>query len=471
MNSLDRQFELTARSTNVATEFAAGVTTFLTMCYIIFVQPAMLSGQMFGIDTGMSFSGVMAATCISSAIASVVMALMANYPVALAPGMGINAYFVLSLLPAIAATGHVHPWQVALGVVLVSGLLFLTLTFLGVREKIFDALSPSLKSAIAVGIGLFIALIGLKNGAVVIDNPATFVAMNHVVYDPDIVVFFTGLVVGGAFLARGMRGAVLGGIVASLFMAFGLQFALPRIGDWATHPVVAESQLMTQLHWSGEWFAPPPSLAPTFFQFDLAGVFDLRIIPFVIVFLFIDMFDTIGTLIGVTQEAGLVRNGKLPNVGRAMTADATGTICGACLGTSTVTSYVESAAGVEAGGRTGLTSIFTACCFLAAMFFAPLVELVGSYPPITASALVLVGAMMVRNVREIDWQTPGEALPAFVLLIAIPFTFSIGDGIAIGILAYTAINLLAGRREGMNLTLLILAALITAYFVFIRAAI
>lgn len=469
MNFLDRQFELKARGTTVATEFAAGVTTFLTMCYIIFVQPAMLSGKMFGIDTGMSFGGVMAATCIASAIASIVMALMANYPVALAPGMGINAYFVLSLLPAIAATGHDQPWRVALGVVLASGLLFLALTLLGVREKIFDALSPSLKSAIAVGIGLFIALIGLKNGEVVIDNSATLIAMNHVVYDPDIIVFFSGLVVGGAFLARGIRGAVLAGIVASLVTAVALQFALPRISDWSAHEVVTQSQLMTHLHWTGQWFAAPPSLAPTFFKFDLSGILDARIIPFVVVFLFIDMFDTIGTLIGVTQEAGLVKNGKLPNVGRAMTADATGTICGACLGTSTVTSYVESAAGVEAGGRTGLTAIFTACCFLAALFFAPLVELVGSYPPITASALVLVGAMMARNVREIDWQTPGEGLPAFILMIAIPFTFSIGDGIAIGILAYTAINAVAGRRTALNLTLLILAALITAYFVFIRA--
>ncbi len=471
MNFLERQFQLSARGTTVGTEFAAGVTTFLTMCYIIFVQPAMLSGKMFGIDTGMDFAGVMAATCIASAIASVVMALMANYPVALAPGMGINAYFVLALLPAIAATGHDEPWQVALGVVLLSGLLFLVLTLLGVREKIFDALSPSLKSAIAVGIGLFIALIGLKNGEVIIANPATFIAMNHVVYDPDVIVFFVGLVVGGAFFARNIRGAVLAGIVASLLTAILLQMLLPNFESWTSNPVVAQSQLMTKLHWSGDWMAPPPSLVPTFFKFDLLGVFDLRILPFVVVFLFIDMFDTIGTLIGVTQQAGLVKNGKLPNVGRAMTADATGTICGACFGTSTVTSYVESAAGVEAGGRTGLTAIFTACCFLAALFFAPLVELVGSYPPITASALVLVGAMMVRNITEIDWQTPGEAIPAFLLMIAIPFTFSIGDGIALGLVAYVAINLLAGRKQAVNLTLGILAALILAYFVFVRASI
>jgi AGZA family xanthine/uracil permease-like MFS transporter len=471
MNFLDRQFNLTERGTSVGTEFTAGVTTFLTMCYIIFVQPAMMSGAMFNTETGMDFTGVMAATCISSAIASVVMALMANYPVALAPGMGINAYFVLALLPAIAATGHPHPWQVALGVVLLSGLLFMALTLLGVREKIFDCLSSSLKSAIAVGIGLFIAFIGLKNGGLVIDNPATLVSMNHVIYAPDVVVFLVGLFVGGAMLARGLKGAVLGGIVASLVTALALQRLLPLVISWANSPVVTESQLMTVLHWDGKWLAPPPSLAPTFFKFDLWSVFDHRILPFVVVFLFIDMFDTIGTLIGVTQEAGLMKDGKLPNVGRAMTADATGTICGACLGTSTVTSYVESAAGVEAGGRTGLTAIFTAACFLAALFFVPLVQVVGSYPPITASALVLVGAMMARNVREIEWNSPGEALPAFLLLIAIPLTFSIGDGIAIGLVAYVAINLLAGRREAVNVTLAILVALIVAYFVFIRASV
>jgi AGZA family xanthine/uracil permease-like MFS transporter len=471
MNFLDRQFQLTERGTNVGTEFAAGVTTFLTMCYIVFVQPAMLSGAMFNIETGMDFTGVMAATCIASAIASVVMALMANYPVALAPGMGINAYFVLALLPAIAATGHPNPWQVALGVVLLSGLLFMALTLLGVREKIFDCLSPSLKSAIAVGIGLFIAFIGLKNGELVIDNPATLVSMNHVIYGPDVMVFLVGLFVGGAMLARGWKGAVLGGIVASLVTALALQRLLPLVESWANSPVVTESQLMTSLRWDGKWLAPPPSLAPTFFKFDLWSVFDLRILPFVVVFLFIDMFDTIGTLIGVTQEAGLMKNGKLPNVGRAMTADATGTICGACLGTSTVTSYVESAAGVEAGGRTGLTAIFTAVCFLAALFFVPVVQVVGSYPPITASALVLVGAMMARNVREIEWNIPGEALPAFLLLIAIPLTFSIGDGIAIGLVTYVAINLLAGRREAVNVTLAILATLIVAYFGFIRASV
>ena len=227
-----------------------------------------------------------------------------------------------------------------------------------------------------------------------------------------------------------------------------MQYVLPRVAELGHTSSGYGITIHDALHWDGKWLVPPPSLAhDVLSSLIFLAVFDMQILPFVVVFLFIDMFDTIGTLIGVTQQAGLVKNGTLPNVGRAMTADATGTICGACLGTSTVTSYVESAAGVEAGGRTGFTAIFTACCFLAALFFAPLVELVGSYPPITASALVLVGAMMVRNVREIDWQTPGESLPAFLTMIAIPFTFSIGDGIAIGLVSYVAINLLAGRNK------------------------
>ena len=259
------------------------------------------------------------------------------------------------------------------------------------------------------------------------------------------------------------------GIVASAVTAIVLREVLLRVPAWADHPLVSESLLVTRLHWTGKWLAAPPSLSPTFMKFDLRPVFDLRIIPYVVVFLFIDMFDTIGTLVGVTQQAGLLREGKLPRAGRAMASDAMGTIAGACLGTSTVTSYVESAAGVEAGGRTGLTSVVVAVFFVAALFLAPLVEFVGSYPPITASTLVLVGAMMARNIREIDWSNNGEGLPAFLVLIAIPLTFSIGDGIAIGVVAYVLINLLAGRRGSIRPTLLILAIVMVLYFVFIRS--
>jgi adenine/guanine/hypoxanthine permease len=465
----ERWFGLQKNGTRLRTEFFAGLTTFLTMSYIIFVQPAMLSGQMFGIDTGMDFRGVFAATCLASAVASIAMGLLANYPIALAPGMGINAYFALTLLPAIAATGHPHPWQVGLGVVLVSGILFLTLTLLGIREQLFDVLSPSLKSAIAVGIGIFIAFIGMKNGGLLVAHPATLVTMNHTVYAPDIVVFLCGLLYGGGLLLRGSHLAVLGAIAASAFTAILFRLIVSYVPAWGEATWIQESLLLQKVTWPTSWWNSFPSVLPTLFKFDIVPVFDFRIIPFVAVFLFIDMFDTIGTLVGVTQQAGILKDGKLPRVGRAMAADAIGTIVGACLGTSTVTSYIESAAGVQAGGRTGLTAIVVAFFFLLAMFLAPLVEFIGAYPPLTAAALVLVGAMMAQNVKEIDWQDNGERLPAFLVMIAIPLTFSIGDGIAIGIIAHTGIRCFAGRFRTVRPASGILAGILVLYFLFVRS--
>lgn len=468
-SSLEHWFGLKQLATSVRTEVIAGCTTFLTMCYIIFVQPAMLSGQMFGIETGMDFRGVLAATCLASAGASVAMACLANYPVALAPGMGINAYFALTLLPAIAATGHPEPWRVGLGVVLCSGLIFLGLTLLGIREQLFNALSPSLKSAISVGIGIFIAFIGLKNGALVIDHPATLVAMNHAVNSLEVWVFMSGLLIGGGLSIRGSPFAALGAIGAAFLAAVSIRVFAEAVPDVRASGLIQESMLWRQLRLPHQWTSALPSVEPTFWRFDLAAVFDLRILPFVLVFLFIDMFDTIGTLVGVTQQAGILKDGKLPRAGRAMAADALGTILGAFLGTSTVTSYVESASGVQAGGRSGLTAIVVAMLFLVSLFLSPLIELVGSYPPITASALVLVGVMMARNVQDIAWQDPGEAIPSFFVMIAIPLTFSIGDGIALGIILHTGIRLLAGKFRSIHPSMGILTVVLVLYFVFVRS--
>ena len=466
LTQIDRSFGVTAAGSNIRRELLAGLTTFLTMAYIIFVQPAMLSGRLFGQETGMDFGAVTAASCLAAAVATLVMGCYARYPIALAPGMGINAFFVLSLLPAAAAAGHDEPWRVGLGVVFVSGVLFLSLTLLGVREQILSAISPSLQHAIAAGIGLFIAFLGFKNGGLVVDHPATLVTMTHSVTSPDVVIFLIGLVIGSVLMARRVPGAILVAMLLTTLLAVALK---PWLAARLETTAWESTLLSSALTWQGPWMATPPSLSPTWLQLDLWSVFSWQLVPFVVVFLFIDMFDTLGTLIGVTQRAGFVRDGRLPRAGRALTADAVGSISGACLGTSTVTSYIESATGVAAGGRTGLTAVVVATLFLLTLFFAPLVEFIGSYPPITAPALVLVGALMVQSVREIAWEDMSEAFPAFLIMVGIPLTFSIGDGIALGFLAYALIKLLSGRAHEVRPAMYVLAALLVAYFVLIRS--
>ncbi len=467
---LDRVFRLRENQTTARTEVVAGVTTFVTMAYIIFVQPAMLSGEMSGSPTGMDAGAVMTATCLASALATLVMGLWARYPIALAPGMGVNAFFIFTLLPAIAATGHDRPWAVGLGVVLVSGSVFLALTLLGVREKIMDAISPSMKHAIAAGIGLFIAFIGLKNAGLIVADPATFVSMNDELFSPGLLVFFTGLIVAAALGARRVRGSILIGIAAATLVAVGLKYGLPWLPEsLSPYPSADGADPLPGFALAERVIQTPPDVRPTLMQLDVAAVFTRQVLPFVVVFLFIDMFDTIGTLIGVTQQAGLMKDGRLPRAGRALSADAVGTVVGACLGTSTVTSYVESGAGVQQGGRTGLTSVTVAGLFLLAMFFWPVIAMIGSYPPITAGALVLVGVMMLRGAARIDWDDPTEALPAFLIVIGIPLTFSIGDGIALGFMAYPVVKLLSGRGRSIHPVMALLAVLLFAYFYLVRS--
>ena len=468
----ERWFRLKENGTTVRTELFAGLATFLTMAYIIVVQPAVLSGRMFGFDTGMDFGAVTTATCLSAALASAVMALYARYPIAQAPGMGENFFFVLTTLPAagaVAAARGVAAWQVGLGVVFYSGVLFLLLTLTGIRERILDAVSPSLKSAIAAGIGIFVAFIGLQNAGVIHNHPGTAVALNPHFNSPDLLIFFFGLLLTAVLHARRVPGSLLWGIAGSTLLAIGLRTALPRVPEWAESPIVRESLLMTRFAIADGVVSRAPSVEPLAFQMDLVGALDVAMLPFIVIFLFMVLFDTVGTLIGVGQQAGLLRDNKLPRARQAMLSDAVGTVAGACLGTSTVTSFIESAAGVEQGGRTGLTSLTTAGLFLFAPFFSPLIAMVGSYPPIVAPALVLVGAMMMHSVTRVEWDDPSEAIPAFLTLIGIPLSYSIADGLALGLISYPIIKLLSGRRRDVNVLMVVLAVLLVAYFVLLRS--
>jgi AGZA family xanthine/uracil permease-like MFS transporter len=468
MEMLERYFRLRENGTTVRTEIVAGVTTFLTMAYIIFVQPAVLSGSMFGKPTGMDFGAIMTATCLSAALATALMAIYARYPIAQAPGMGENFFFVFSAIPAAAAAGFANPWAVALGAVFISGALFLVLSLTGLRELIFNSISPSLKSAIAAGIGLFIAFIGFQNAGLIIKDPGTAVRMNPHFASPDLIIFFVGLLVVAVLQIRGIPGAILWGIGASTLLAMAMKVALPHLLP-ANSAVLSDSGLMNKFAVARAIASAPPSLAPTFFKMDLAHAVSPKMLPFIFVFLFMLVFDAIGTLIGVAEQAGFMKGNRLPRARQAMISDAVGTVAGAALGTSTVTSFIESAAGVAQGGRTGLTGLIVALLFLLALLFGPIVSMVGNYPPITAPALVIVGAMMLQNVTRIAWNDFSEAFPAFLILLAIPLSFSIADGLALGMISYPIIKLLSGKGREIGWLSYVLTVVLLGYFVFVRS--
>jgi AGZA family xanthine/uracil permease-like MFS transporter len=484
---LERFFRLSENGTTARTELLAGLTTFLTMAYIIVVQPAVLSGQAVGIDTGMDFKSVMTATCLAAALATLIMGLYARYPIAQAPGMGENFFFVLALLPAARfviadgldsgtiGPGATTPWQIGLGVIFYSGMLFLGLSLLGVREALLDAVSPSMRDGIAAGIGLFIALIGLENAGLVVAAPGTLVTMSRQFASPDLLVFFFGLLATAVLYALRVRGAILWGMLAATALALAIHHGLPTLApELAQSPLVGGSKLETRFApaeaalWRDGLLAMP-TLTPTLLKLDLVHSLSQPMLPFILIFLFMVLFDTLGTLIGVTEQAGLIRNNRLPRAKQALVSDAIGTVAGAALGTSTVTSFIESAAGVEQGGRTGLTAVVVAGLFLVALFVSPLAALVGSYPPITAPALVVVGSLMMRSAAKIDWDNYAEALPAFLILIGIPMTFSIADGLALGFIAYPIVKLLAGQGRDVKWLMIVMAAVLIGYFVFVRA--
>jgi len=393
------------------------------------------------------------------------MAMLARYPIAQAPGMGENFFFVFSVIPAATAAGFANGWQVALGAVFISGVLFLILSLVGLREMIFNAVSPSMKNGIAAGIGLFIAFIGLQNAGVILKDPGSAVKLNVHFASPDLIVFFVGLFTTAILHARKVRGSILWGIIAATALAIVLKLALAS----ATSPLIANSMLVKQFQLATGIVAAPPPLAPTFFQMDIAHALSPEMLPFVFVFLFMLTFDAIGTLIGVCEQAGFMRDNKLPRAKQAMVSDAVGTVAGAALGTSTVTSFIESAAGVEQGGRTGLTGIVVAALFLLALFLGPVIAMVGSYPPVTAPALVIVGAMMAQNVGKIEWKDYTESVPAFLTLIGIPLSYSIADGLALGFISYPIIKCFSGRGREAGWLAYLLAAVLVLYFVFIRS--
>lgn len=462
---LEGFFKLSENQTTVRTEILAGVTTFLTMAYIIVVQPAVLSGKMFGFATGMDFGAVTTATCIAAALATALMGLLARYPIAQAPGMGENFFFVFSAIPAATAAGFANGWQVALGVVFISGVLFLILSLVGLREMIFNAVSPSVKNSIAAGIGLFIAFIGLQNAGVILKDPGSAVKLNAHFASPDLIVFFVGLLTTAVLHARKVRGSILWGIAAATILASALKLALSPTAS----SLVADSMLVKQFEFAKGLVAAPPSLAPTFLQMDIAHALSPAMLPFVFVFLFMLTFDAIGTLIGVSEQAGFMRDNKLPRAKQAMVSDAVGTVAGAAMGTSTVTSFIESASGVEQGGRTGLAGLVVAALFLLALFFSPLIAMVGSYPPITAPALVIVGAMMMQNVTKVDWKDSTESIPGFLTMIGIPLSYSIADGLALGFISYPIIKFFGGRGREVGWLTYMLALLLLLYFVFVRS--
>ncbi len=468
-------------------EIFAGITTFLTMSYIVFLQPSVLSVDFAGKPTGLSFDAVMLATCLSAFVATMIMGLYAKYPIAQAPGMGENFFFVSVIMAiagmklsadqaqAIGASTVPHPDEVALGIVLIAGAIFmvLSLPFLGVREAIINAVSPCLKNGIAVGIGLFIAFIGLEKAGIIADHPATLVQLNPCLTRADIPVdvgiyVFAGILVATAVLhALRVPGSIFIGIVGGAAACLAINYhwpnAIPGMPKW---PAADGGQI----DWARQFIGLPNWKEHAFFKCDVVTVFKLigTLWPYILIFLFMDMFDTVGTLIGVSEQAGLMKDGKLPRANRALLSDAVGTVAGALMGTSTVTSYIESAAGVEQGGRTGLTAVTAAICFVAALFFTPIVKLVGSYPPITTPALVIVGAMMMKNVAKIDWEDYSESIPCFLIILGIPLCFSIADGLAMGLIAYPIIKLLTGKVRGTSWLSYVVGAAFLARYIWLQ---
>ena len=416
---LEKLFALKSHDTSVRRELVAGLTNFMTISYIIFVQPNFLSAA------GMNPGAVMVATCVSSALATFAMAFLTNYPVVLAPGMGLNAYFAFEV-----CGGSGLPWQEALGIVFIAGMLFLILSFVGIREAVMNALPTSLQNAIAIGIGLFIAFIGLQMSGIITKDPATFITRGDL-DSKHILLSLFGIAVILALIARKVRGAILIGILAAT--------AVNLIFGFVSYDSIA---------------APPPDPTPTLFKLRFPNIFaNLELIPVIFVFFAIDMFDSIGTLTAIGYRAELMEEGKLAKARRALMTDAASTVGGACLGTSTVTCYIESATGIAEGGRTGLTAVFTGIFMLVSIFFIPLIKIVGGgYPinPIIAPALIVVGGLMLRNITQIDWEDITESIPAFLTMLMMPLSFSITDGIGFGLISLAFLKLVTGRSKEVH---------------------
>lgn len=439
---LERLFNFRGLNTNIRTEVLAGVTTFMTMAYIIFVNPAMIA------QTGMDFGSAMTATCVSAAIATIAMGLYANYPIALAPGMGENAFFTYAVCITMGIS-----WQVALGCVFIEGVLFIILTLTKARESIINVIPASIRYGIVAGIGLLIALVGFIDSGLVVAHPSTLITLGDISSPPTLLALF-GLAAISALLARGVKGAMLWGIL--LTAAIGIVSGLVKYEGAVSMP---------------------PSIAPTFLKMDIAGAMNMGLLTVIFVFLFMDLFDTVGTLAGVGEAGGLMKSGKLPRAGKALLADAVGTCVGAVCGTPTVTSYIESASGISAGGRTGFANMVTGSLFLLALFFAPLVKMIGggvivsgvTLHPVTAPALIIVGSMMIRSVARIEWKDHSEAIPAFLVMVMMPLSFSIATGVAFGFISYSVVKVFSGKGREVPWLVHVLAAVFIIRFLYLKA--
>ncbi|TFH87377.1 NCS2 family permease [Billgrantia azerbaijanica] len=430
-NLIDSHFKLTEHNTSVKTEVIAGITTFLTMAYIIFVNPSILS------QTGMDAGAVFVATCLAAAFGCLVMGLWANYPIAQAPGMGLNAFFTYGVV-----MGMGYSWEAALGAVFFSGFIFFLLSVFKVREWIIHSIPLSLRLGIAAGIGLFLAMIALQNAGIVVANDATFVALGDL-SQPAAIYALLGFFAITAMAYLRVTGAVMIGILA-----------ITLLGMLLGHNEY------------GGLLSMPPSIAPTFLALDLAGAFDVAMLSVIFAFLFVDLFDTSGTLVGVAQRGGLLdKDGKLPRLNRAMMSDSGASMVGSLLGTSTTTSYIESAAGIASGGRTGLTAVVVAVLFLVSLFFAPLAGSIPAYA--TAGALLYVAVLMAGSLAHANWEDPTDAAPVLIAALAMPLTFSIAEGIALGFISYAAIKTLSGRFRDLNSAVVVLAILFVLKFLFL----
>jgi len=425
-------FKLKENGTNIRTEIIAGITTFLTMAYILAVNPIILS------KAGMDINAVFSTTVLASIVGTLAMAFWAKLPFALAPGMGMNMFFTFTVV-----LGMNHTWQFAMTAVFLEGIIFILLTAFNIREIIVDSIPKSIKTAISSGIGLFVAFIGLQNAGIIVKNDITLVNLGNVTSGSALLAL-TGLIITTVLIIKKVRGSLLLGIIITALI--GIPMGITHLNG-----VVST----------------PPSIAPVFWKFDFKEVFSFDMIIIVFTFLFVDIFDTLGTLVGVSNKAKILdKNGNVPNIKKAFMADAIGTTFGAILGTSTVTTYVESAAGVSEGGRTGMTAFITAICFAVSLFFAPVFLAIPGAA--TAPALILVGFFMLTPFKELDFENFSESIPAFICIVAMPLTYSIAEGISLGVLSYVLINLLSGKFKKLNIGICILAILFIMKYIYIK---
>lgn len=443
---LERLFKLRENNTDIKTEVRAGITTFMTLSYIIFVQPAVLQ------VAGMDFGAVMVATCLASAFATFIMGIYANYPIALAPAMGHNFYFAFTVCGATAMGGLGYSWQTALGAVFIAGVIFVFLTKFGFREMLLNAIPESLKHGIAVGIGLLIAFVGLQWAGVVVDTPGILVGLGDL-KSPPVLLSILSLAITSIMLVRGIKGAILWGIIITALI--GLFFGIVRYQGVVSMP---------------------PSLSPTLFKLDLKGLLSTEGITIIFIFFFLALFDTIGTLVGVCEQAGFIKDGKLPRAEKALLSDSAGMTAGSLLGTSTITSYIESAAGVAVGGRTGLSNMMTGILLLLALFFSPIAKMIGGgfevskgiyLYPVIAPTLIIIGSMMFKGIKKIQWDDTTESIPAFLTLMIMPATVSITEGIAFGFISYSILKLITGRAKEVHWLIYLFSGLFVVRYMFV----